>query len=103
MTRSPLYPRLALAAHIMLGLALIWEVIAGDPVGALTIAVFTVLSFAYLLRDEKLPTGTQKRSAIIGRIRPVNTLPVPASRSTLSHLSVPSRALSSFPLRLGGP
>ncbi len=53
--RSPLYPRLALAARIVLGLALVWELIAWDPVGALAIALFIALSFVYLLREERLP------------------------------------------------
>ncbi len=55
MIRSPLYPRLAFAARIVLGLALLWELLSGDAVGALSTAIFIVLSFAYLLREEKLP------------------------------------------------
>lgn len=32
-----------------------WELIARDPVGAPSIALFIVLSFVYLLREERLP------------------------------------------------
>lgn len=53
--RSPLYPRFAFAARIVLSLALVWELIAWDPVGALSIALFIALSFVYLLREERLP------------------------------------------------
>jgi len=38
-----------------LGLALVWEVIAADVIGALSMALFITLSFAYLLREERLP------------------------------------------------
>jgi VanZ family protein len=55
MIRSPLYPRIALAARVLLGLALAWLLLSGNVVGTLAVAVFLVLSFAYLLRDERLP------------------------------------------------
>jgi hypothetical protein len=54
--RSPLYPRLASVARIVLGLVLIWELISGNAVGALSMALFLALSFAYVLREERLPT-----------------------------------------------
>jgi VanZ family protein len=53
--RSPLYPRLALGARVLLGLALVWELITWDPVGALSTALFIALSFVYLLREQRLP------------------------------------------------
>jgi hypothetical protein len=39
----------------VLALALVWELLSLDPVGVLSMAFFIALSFAYLLRDEKLP------------------------------------------------
>jgi hypothetical protein len=39
----------------LLALALVWELLTLDPVGVLSMALFIVLSFAYLLREEKLP------------------------------------------------
>jgi hypothetical protein len=36
--------------------ALVWELFSGDVVGALSIALFLGLSFAYLLREERLPS-----------------------------------------------
>ncbi len=53
--RSPLYPRLAQGTRVVLALAFVWELIVFDPVGALAIALFIALSFAYLLREEGLP------------------------------------------------
>jgi len=53
--RSPAYRRAAVAARVLLGLALVWELISGDPVGALSIGLFIGLSFVYLLREERLP------------------------------------------------
>jgi hypothetical protein len=53
--RSPLYEKAAWALRAVLALALVWELLTLDPVGVLSMAFFIVLSFAYLLRDEKLP------------------------------------------------
>jgi hypothetical protein len=54
-TTSPLYTRAAWVIHIVLAFALVWELLTLDPVGVLSIALFIILSFAYLLREEKLP------------------------------------------------
>ncbi len=53
--RSPLYEKAAWAIRAVLAVALVWELLTLDPVGALSMAFFIALSFAYLLRDEKLP------------------------------------------------
>lgn len=53
--RSPSYRSPAWVIRAVLALALAWELLALDPVGVLSVAFFIVLSFAYLLRDEKLP------------------------------------------------
>ncbi len=53
--RSPVHRRVAWAIRIGLALAFAWELLALDPVGVLSMAFFIVLSFAYLLREEKLP------------------------------------------------
>ncbi|HEV2094521.1 MAG TPA: hypothetical protein VGR18_15280 [Rubrobacter sp.] len=53
--RSPLYEKAAWAIRAVLALALVWELLTLDPVGVLSMAFFIALSFAYLLRDEKLP------------------------------------------------
>ena len=53
--RSPSYQRAPWAIRAVLALALAWELLTLDPVGVLSMALFIVLSFAYLLRDDKLP------------------------------------------------
>ena len=53
--RSPLYPRLAQGTRVVLVVAFVWELVVFDPVGVLAIALFVALSFAYLLREERLP------------------------------------------------
>lgn len=53
--RSAWYPRFAWAIRAVLVLALVEELVTGDAVGALSMALFVALSFAYLLRDERLP------------------------------------------------
>jgi VanZ family protein len=55
MMNSAWYPRAAWAVRIVLGLALVEELVTGDVVGAISMALFIALSFAYLLRDERLP------------------------------------------------
>lgn len=55
MMSSAWYARAAWAVRAVLGLALIEELVTGDVVGVLSMALFIVLSFAYLLRDERLP------------------------------------------------
>lgn len=55
--RSPLYERAAWAIRAVLALALVWELLTLDPVGVLSMAFFIALSFAYLLREEKLPNA----------------------------------------------
>lgn len=50
------YSRFAWAIRVFLGLALVWELIAADVIGTLSIALFIALSFAYLLREERLPS-----------------------------------------------
>lgn len=52
---GPLYRRAAWAIRAVLAVALVWELLTLDPVGVLSMAFFIALSFAYLLRDEKLP------------------------------------------------
>jgi hypothetical protein len=54
--RSPLYQPLIFALQIALGLAVVWLLIKDDVLGAVVIAVFLVLSFAYFLRDDRRPT-----------------------------------------------
>ena len=54
-TTSPLYTRAAWVIRIVLAFALVWELLTLDPVGVLSMALFIILSFAYLLREEKLP------------------------------------------------
>jgi hypothetical protein len=54
-TTSPLYTRAAWVIRIVLALALVWEFLTLDPVGVLSMGLFIILSFAYLLREEKLP------------------------------------------------
>ena len=55
MLHSLWYTRFAWATRVFLGLALVWELIDADVIGALSIALFIALSFAYLLRNERLP------------------------------------------------
>lgn len=55
MLRSLWYSRFAWTTRVLLGLALVWELIASDVIGVLSIALFIALSFAYLLREERLP------------------------------------------------
>lgn len=55
--RSPLYPKAAWAIRAVLAVALAWELLTLDPVGVLSMAFFIALSFAYLLREEKLPNA----------------------------------------------
>jgi hypothetical protein len=54
-TTSPLYTRAAWVIRIVLAFALVWGLLTLDPVGVLSMALFIILSFAYLLREEKLP------------------------------------------------
>lgn len=55
MVRSPLYRPLLLALRVALCLLLAALLILGDVTAALIVAVFVILSFAYLLRSDRRP------------------------------------------------
>ena len=65
MLRSLWYSRFAWTTRVFLGLALVWELIAADVIGVLSIALFIALSFAYLLREERLPNMGALAAALV--------------------------------------
>ena len=55
--RSRTYRRLAFAVRAVLGLALAWLLVTGQVVGFLIVGLFFALSFAYRLREDRLPNA----------------------------------------------
>lgn len=55
--RSRVYKSLAIAVRVVLALALAWLLIGGQFVGFLIVALFFALSFAYRLREDRLPNA----------------------------------------------
>ncbi len=55
--RSGAYRRLALAVRVGLVLALAWLLVTGQVVGFLIVGLFFALSFAYRLREDRLPNA----------------------------------------------
>ena len=53
--RSQSYPPVLIVLRVALGLAVAWLLIRGDATAAFIVAVFLVLSFVYLLRDDARP------------------------------------------------
>lgn len=51
------YLRLAFAVRVALGLALGWLLVTGQFVGFLVVGLFFALSFAYRLREDRLPNA----------------------------------------------
>lgn len=54
---STWYRFAAWVIRLVLVAAMVQQIVVGDVVGALAMALFLVLSFAYLLRDDRLPTA----------------------------------------------
>ncbi len=54
---SRAYRSLAFAVRVALGLALTWLLIGGQFVGFLIVSLFFALSFAYRLREDRLPNA----------------------------------------------
>ncbi len=55
--RSRAYRRLALVVRVALTLALAWLLITGQVIGVLIVGLFFALSFAYRLRENRLPNA----------------------------------------------